>query len=398
MSGQQNSARTYPVVSVLGDGQLARMLQTPAVELGMELHLLASAKDASAAQVFTTVYPGDYTVWEDVDRACQDADVVTFDHEHVPAEFSRRLVERGIQVEPRPEALQYAQNKATQRTKMAELGFPVPDFAVLETAGDVEKFWERTGGTVCLKTATGGYDGHGVWFPETVAEATELVASATADGHTMLGEAKVPFERELSILVARRRSGEVRAWPVAQSVQKNGICVEAIAPAPGMSAERSAELEEMGTRIAELLEVTGVLAVEVFELADGSVLINELAMRPHNTGHWTQDGSETSQFEQHLRAVCDLPLGSTEMLRPGATTVMHNTLGAEQPAGVPLSERVRTVMDEHPDAKVHLYGKDYRAGRKLGHVNIVGALDEPADAVRERAAHAARILTHGPAN
>lgn len=374
------------------------MLQTPAVELGMELHLLAGAPDASAAQVFTTVFPGDYTVWEDVDRACQDANVVTFDHEHVPAEFSRRLVERGIQVEPRPEALQYAQNKALQRQKMAELGFPVPDFAVLEGAGDVAKFWERTGGAVCLKTATGGYDGHGVWFPETLEEATELVAQATAAGHTMLGEAKVPFERELSILVARRRSGEVRAWPVAQSVQTGGICVEAIAPAPGMSPQRSAELEEMGTRIAQLLEVTGVLAVEVFELADGSVLINELAMRPHNTGHWTQDGCVTSQFEQHLRAVCDLPLGATDLIRPGATTVMHNTLGAPEQPEATLAQRVRTVLSEYPDAKVHLYGKDYRAGRKLGHVNILGAVGEAPEEVRTRAAAAARILTHGTAH
>lgn len=377
-------------ITVIGDGQLARMMHTAAIELGVELTVLAGAEDSSAAQVVAHTVLGDYRDLADLRRASHHATAVTFDHEHVPNEHAETLLSEGVVLEPRPHALIYAQDKLEQRRKLSALGFPVPQFMQVTSPADLAAFWADTAGAVCLKAARGGYDGHGVWFPETLEEATELAEQVLATDIPLLAEAKVPFTRELSILVARNRAGEVRTWAVTESVQEGGVCVEAVAPAPQLAAEASTTLRQMGEDIATALDVTGVLAVETFQLEDGSVLINELAIRPHNTGHWTQDGSVTSQFEQHLRAVLNLPLGETATT--AGYTVMANALGALTPPEAPLAHRMAEIWRRYPQAKIHVYGKEYRPGRKLGHVNVTG--DDLA-ATRAAANAAAAFLVSG---
>ncbi len=378
-----------PTVAVVGDGQLARMMHTEAIELGLRTRVLAGGRDASAAQVFGDVRLGDYTDLSDLEEIARGADAVTFDHEHVPNEHLQSLIDAGINVEPRPAALLYAQDKLEQRTRLGEIGAPVPEFAPIASAQDARSFWERVDGEVCLKATRGGYDGHGVWFPESEQGFADLVTELLGTGTPLYAERKIAFTRELSAMVARNRSGKVRAWPVVESIQEGGVCRVAISPAPGLSPDLAAYCRDLAVRIAEELDVTGVLAVELFEHpgADGApaVTVNELAMRPHNTGHWTQEGSVTSQFEQHLRAVLDWPLGSTEPLAPA--TVMVNTLGGERDPEMPMRGRVAEVMRRYPEAKVHLYGKDWRPGRKMGHVNVTAADADTARRIAEDAAH-----------
>lgn len=357
------------VVTVIGDGQLARMMQTAAIELGQSIRLLAGAEDSSAAQVCADVLIGDYTNYEDLLRAVEGASAVTFDHEHVPNEHLQALIDAGTNVQPVPSALVHAQDKLIMRTRLKEIGAPVPEFAEITSVDEAVRFFELVDGAVCLKARRGGYDGHGVWFPKTTEELQETVAELLAKDVPLMAERKLAFDRELSAMVARTPSGEVAAWPVVESVQEDGICVEAIAPAPGLSPQLAGQAAEIAGRIATELGVTGDLAVELFQVGE-EIYVNELAMRPHNTGHWTQDGSVTSQFEQHLRAVLDYPLGSTETTAP--VTVMANTLGAESNPDMPIAQRVRAVLRRFPHVKIHLYGKSYRAGRKLGHVNVSG--------------------------
>lgn len=376
-----SNAYGMPVVAIIGDGQLARMMQTEAIELGVEVRLLAGTDDASAAQVVHDVRLGDYTDLQDLRRVADGVDAVTFDHEHVPNEHLQTLIDASVKAEPRPAALIYAQDKLEQRRCLSALGAPVPEFAAIESPEDAEAFFDRVDGQVCLKATRGGYDGKGVWFPASKSELLSLVETLDVP---LMGERLVNFDRELSAMVARNRSGEIRAWPVVESIQDDGICRVAMSPAPGLDARLARECQELASRIAEELDVTGVLAVELF-LAGDRVVVNELAMRPHNTGHWTQDGCVTSQFEQHLRAVLDWPLGAVEPTAPA--TVMVNTLGGERDPEMPMAERVAAVMRKYPQAKVHLYGKQWRPGRKMGHVNVTAATVGQARAVAEDAAH-----------
>lgn len=378
-----------PVVAVIGDGQLARMMQTEAIELGQSVRLLAGARDASASQVAADVVLGDYTNIDDLRRALKGADVMTFDHEHVPTEHLRQLISEGVNVQPGPDALVNAQDKLVMRRRLQKLGAPVPLFVAIENAADAQAFFDEVDGQVCVKARRGGYDGHGVWFPASKEELTELVDKLLAAGTALMAEQKVKLARELSAMVARTPSGETAAWPVVESVQRNGVCAEAVAPAPDLSSELQESTRALAEHIATELGVTGVLAVELFEDTDGEISVNELAMRPHNTGHWTQDGCVTSQFEQHLRAVLDYPLGSTNTLAP--FTVMANVLAADEDPAEPMARRMIEVWERYPNAKIHLYGKGFRPGRKIGHVNMVG---EDADTVRADAAAAANYLVN----
>ncbi|QNE90576.1 5-(carboxyamino)imidazole ribonucleotide synthase [Corynebacterium incognita] len=363
-----------PTVTVIGDGQLARMMQTAAIELGLSLRVLAGSRTASAAQVSGDVQLGDYTNVDDLLRVTKGSAAVTFDHEHVPTEHLQALIDAGLSVQPGPGALVNAQDKLVMRRRLAELGAPIPAFAAIDSVADAEAFFDEVKGAVCLKARRGGYDGHGVWFPEGKQELTALVEKLLEAGTPLMAEAKVALTHELSALVTRRPSGETKAWQIAESVQKDGICVEAVAPAPELDPQLAARAGQLAMLIADNLGVTGVLAVELFQFtnADGEqdIAVNELAMRPHNTGHWTQDGSVTSQFEQHLRAVLDYPLGTTEATAPVA--VMANVLGAPEDPEMPMQERVQHVLRRFPQAKIHLYGKEHRAGRKIGHVNLRG--------------------------
>ena len=372
-----------PVVGMVGGGQLSRMTHQAAIGLGLSLHVLADATHDSAALVAQGVTVGSHTSLEDLIAFAQGCEVVTFDHEHVPGDLIAALESKGFTVHPGSAALLHAQDKLVMRTRLAALGVPVPPFAEVVTPQDLATFGSEHGWPVVLKATTGGYDGKGVWVVASVDEAGAVLSS----GVRLLAEQLVPLQRELAAVVARSPYGQAAAWPVVETVQADGICVEVIAPAPGLSEERALEAQALALRLAAELGVVGVLAVELFETADG-LLVNELAMRPHNSGHWTIEGARTSQFEQHLRAVLDYPLGTTTMTAP--VVVMANLLGGE---GEPdLDRRLHMLFARDPALKVHLYGKQVRPGRKIGHVTALG--DDVAD-VRQRARAGAHYLRTG---
>ncbi|KAF2414419.1 5-(carboxyamino)imidazole ribonucleotide synthase [Microbacterium sp. B35-04] len=368
-------------VGVVGGGQLARMMIAPAVELGVELRVLAEDEGMSASLAATAV--GDYRDAATVLAFARDVDVVTFDHEHVPQDVLAALVGEGVAVHPGPDALKFAQDKLVMRARLQELGMPQPDWAAVTDADELQAFIDDHGGRAVVKTPRGGYDGKGVRVVSAGTEADDWFATLAEDAHggALLVEELVDFTRELAQQVARRPSGAMGAYPVVETVQRDGVCAEVIAPAPHSSGRLQQVAAEIGVGIAEGLGVTGMLAVELFETTDERLLVNELAMRPHNSGHWSQDGAVTSQFEQHLRAVLDLPLGGTEPVAEWA--VMVNILGG--PTEDPLDARFTAAMQEHPQAKVHTYGKASRPGRKVGHINVIGDdLDDVA--YRARAA------------
>ncbi|MCW2689262.1 MAG: purK [Mycobacterium sp.] len=383
---------------MIGGGQLARMTHQAAIALGQTLRVLAAEPADPAAQVTPDVVIGSHTDLDALRRAAAGANALTFDHEHVPTELLDKLVADGVNVAPPPQALIHAQDKLVMRRRLQAMGAPVPRYAAIETVDDVDAFAHRIGGPIVVKTVRGGYDGRGVVLTRDLAHARTVVGEYLAEGVAVLIEERVAMRRELAALVARSPFGQGAAWPVVETVQRNGICVVVIAPAPGLPSELGGAAEQLALRLAAELGVVGVLAVELFETVEGALLVNELAMRPHNSGHWTMDGARTSQFEQHLRAVLDYPLGDTGPTAP--VTVMANVLGAAQSPAMTMDERLHHLFARMPEARVHLYGKGERPGRKIGHVNIVGAIDGSFDDdqyvanVRERAERAAHWLSH----
>jgi 5-(carboxyamino)imidazole ribonucleotide synthase len=369
-----------PVVGMVGAGQLARMTHQAAISLGQSLRILAAGSDDGAALVAADVMVGDYGSLADLRRFAAGCDVVTFDHEHVRIEHIRALVDDGVPVAPGPDAIQYAQDKLLMRRRLSELGVPCPRWRELARLDELT-------GPVVIKAVRGGYDGKGVWFVTDRDQVQKLVSTGTP----LFAEAQVPIARELAAVVARSPFGQGAAWPVVQTVQRDGICIEVIAPAPDLPPDRAEEVQHLALRLASELGVVGVLAVELFETMDGEILVNELAMRPHNSAHWTIEGARTSQFEQHLRAVLDYPLGATT---PTArVVVMANVLaGPDDVVPKSLDERIHHCMARWPDVKIHLYGKGFRSGRKVGHVTALG--DDLA-LVRQQARQAARLLSHG---
>ena len=380
------SAPAPPVVGMVGGGQLARMTSQAATGLGVGFRVLAGHPTESAAQVVAGTRLGDYRSLADLRAFAAGCDVLTFDHEHVPAPHLHALEQDGIQVRPNAAALRFTQDKLAMRERLTGLGIACPRFAPVRTAAEAEAFADGQWPLV-LKAVSGGYDGKGVWVCESTAELEEVLAH----GIPLLAEEFVPFQRELAALVARSPSGQGAAYPVVQTVQVDGICREVIAPAPGLSQDTAVEAEAMALKIAAELGVTGLLAVELFETSHGGLLVNELAMRPHNSGHWTIEGARTSQFEQHLRAVLDLPLGSCAPPE-GTFTVMANLLGGTDPD---VFDRYIHVMAADPAVKVHFYGKEVRVGRKIGHVTIVGGPEDDVAEVRDRARRAASYLRWG---
>ena len=378
-----------PVVAMVGGGQLARMTHQAAVALGQSLRVLATDPGESAALVAADVRLGDHRSLDDLRAVAAGATVLTFDHEHVPTEHLRALEAEGHRVAPGPGALVHSQDKLVLRRALAEAGEPQPAWVEARTVHEVTAFADEVGWPVVLKTPRGGYDGKGVF----VVDGPDEVADLLERHGTLLAEERVAMVRELSAQVARSPFGQVAVWPVVETVQRDGVCAEVLAPAPGLDESLATAAQELAVRIADRLGVVGMLAVELFQTGDG-VLVNELAMRPHNSGHWTIEGARTSQFEQHLRAVLDYPLGSTAMTAPVA--VMANVLGgaaaAEGWAGPSLDERVHHLMAHWPDVKLHWYGKGQRPGRKLGHVTALGT--DPVE-VRARAVAAARYLADG---
>ncbi len=374
------------------------MMQEAAVALGIQLHALVEAADGSAGQVIPNSRVGGASERELIMELAHGVDALTVEHEHVPDEILAEATQI-VPVRPGAHALKYAQDKIAMRAKMDQLGIPGPRWFVARSAAEVDAALEALGGVAIAKTPRDGYDGKGVrvisaasevadWLG--VAEGTggesDAASSAEAKRAELLIEEKIPFVSEAAQLVARRPSGDVAAWPVVQTVQEQGTCFEVIAPAPDVDEALAEQIREIGRKVAEELDVVGILAVELF-LAPGSdgrlePYVNELAMRPHNSGHWTIEGAQTSQFEQHLRAVLDLPLGGVEPLAPWS--VMVNVLGSELP-----DPRLAypQVMAAYPQAKIHMYGKAVAPRRKIGHVTVVGSnLDEARRVALEAAA------------
>jgi 5-(carboxyamino)imidazole ribonucleotide synthase len=373
-----------PVVGMVGGGQLARMTHQAAIALGQSLRVLAASPTDGAALVAADVRIGAHDDLAALREFAKGCDAVTFDHEHVPPAHIEALEAEGVKVHPGARALVFAQDKRLMRERLGALGVPVPHWRPVSAAGDVAAFAAETGWPVVAKATRGGYDGRGVWELSSAPEAAALVDSGTP----LIVEEKVPLRRELAALVARSPFGQVAAYPIVETVQRDGICVEVLAPAPGLSAERALAVQQLAIDLAHELGVVGLLAVELFE-TDAGVVVNELAMRPHNSGHWTIEGARTSQFEQHLRAVLDYPMGATTLAAP--VVVMANVLGG-QPGGPSLDERLHHLFADDPGARVHLYGKQSRPGRKIGHVTALG---DDLDSVRARAARAARRLRDG---
>lgn len=380
---------------MVGGGQLARMTQPAAIALGVRFTVLAGSADEAAAQVVPSSTVADEKSQDDLRAFAVGCDVLTFDHEQVPFEHLRTLAAEGVVVRPGPDALLHAQDKGVMRSRLTRAGIPVPRHAVVSAPDDVRAFAAElvrsreaappADGSdlavpVVLKTTRGGYDGKGVWVVTSLAHAGEPFRA----GAPVLAEELVAFRRELSAVVARSPSGQAVAYPVVESVQRDGVCVEVVAPAPGLPDDLAVEAQRIALTIAAELDVVGVLAVELFETVDGRILVNELAMRPHNTGHWTIDGAVTSQFENHLRAVLDLPLGSPAASAPYA--VMVNVLGGDAPD---VYSAYRHCMARDPALKIHWYGKELRPGRKVGHVTVCG---DDVDDLRDRARHAAAHL------
>jgi 5-(carboxyamino)imidazole ribonucleotide synthase len=378
-----DSRTGLPVVGMVGGGQLARMTHQAAIGLGQSLRVLATAADDGAALVAADTVIGSHTDLDALLRFAKGCDVVTFDHEHVPGEHIRALAAQGVVVYPGADALVHAQDKRVMRQRLTELRIPVPAWQPAASVAEVAEF--MTGRPAIVKATTGGYDGRGVWQLDHPEQARPLLDR----GVDLIVEERVPLRRELAAVVARSPWGQVAAYPVVETVQQDGICVEVLAPAPALGEAQAVAAQELAIRIATELDVVGVLAVELFERTDGDVLVNELAMRPHNSGHWTIEGARTSQFEQHLRAVLDYPLGDTTLTAPAVA--MANVLGG-QSGEMSIDERVHHLFAADPGARVHLYGKQIRPGRKIGHVTVLG--DDPTD-VRARAQRAARWLREG---
>ena len=381
-----DSRTGLPVVGMVGGGQLARMTHQAAIALGQSLRVLAATADDGAALVAADTVVGHHTDLDALRRFAKGCDVVTFDHEHVPGALIEALVADGVTVRPGAPALIHAQNKRVMRERLADLGVPVPIWRSVRDVAEVAEFASSLGGAAVIgKAAVGGYDGRGVWVLHRPDDAADLLHQ----GVDLIVEQRVPLRRELAAVVSRSPWGQVAAYPVVETVQREGICVEVLAPAPGLSDDAATTAQQLAIRIATELDVVGILAVELFETNDEALVVNELAMRPHNSGHWTIEGSRTSQFEQHLRAVLDYPLGETSMTAP--VVVMANVLGGE-PTAMGVDERLHHLFAADPGARVHLYGKQVRPGRKIGHVTALG---DDLDSVRTRARRAATWLREG---
>lgn len=370
-------------VLIIGGGQLARMMAQVAPSLGIEIRVLASPSDTSVLNLAEVVV-GDYRNVNDVLQAAKGVDVITFDHEHVPRGVLEELLSAGHVLRPSPKSLELVQDKLHLREQLAKWGVPQPKWhGGPGNVKDMVRDFLRTGVAwpLVVKRSVGGYDGKGVWV---LREDSDLSSLDGVESPGWVVEEFCEFRQELSAQVARSPHGQGLAYQVVQTTQVDGICTNVIAPAPDIDEATGIAAQRLAMELASKSEVTGMLAVELFCMPDGQLLVNELAMRPHNSGHWSIDGAVTSQFENHLRAVLDLPLGSVKPTWP--YTVMVNVLGVN-----PVDESVLNhVLAHDPGARVHIYGKEFKLGRKLAHVNVSDS--DPSRALA-RAQHAADRLS-----
>ena len=350
---------SFPIVGVIGAGQLARMMVPPAVDLGITLSLFAGSSSESGAQVA----PHTVGSLSDVDAVLEWAskcDVITFEHELISQELISAIEASGVNVFPKAKSFLFSQNKLAMRQKMEELGLPNPRWQAYD-GGEVNLEFP-----LIAKSISGGYDGRGVFQ---IADQLALDALHKEIGKTILLEENLAFDFEIAIMVARSPHGQASTWAPTLTVQENGICTQTVTPIPNFSRARAAQTVQIALQIAQGIDLVGVMAVEIFVVGD-QLIINELALRPHNSGHWSIQGAVTSQFEQHLRAVLDLPLGDTSLVAPFA--VMGNVIGIETEKSKDLYKPYLHLMARIPGLKIHQYMKELRPGRKVGHVTLLG--------------------------
>jgi len=371
-------------VGMVGGGQLARMTHRAAIDLGVELHVLTPSPDDPAAAAGASFHAGAPDDLEAMLAFGRAVDVVTLDHELVPTAGLDAVRDAGTPVHPAPAALRFAQDKLHARRGFAELDLPVPAFTAVDTPEEVERFAADHGWPVVLKARAGGYDGRGV----EVVHDRDAAAQVLAHPGAWLVEANVAIQTEIAVVLARGPDGATVVYPVVETVQRDGICIELVMPAR-IAEPLQQQARTLADQIAQAIDAVGILAVELFVTDDQTLVINEVATRPHNSGHATIEGSVTSQFSNHLRAVLGWPLGLTAMRAPVAATV--NLLGADQPVD-PRTRLPLALRD--PRLHVHLYGKDWRPGRKLGHVTVLG--DHPDEALAAARLGAARLTAVTP--
>jgi 5-(carboxyamino)imidazole ribonucleotide synthase len=343
----------FPTVGIIGAGQLARMTVAPAEALGVNLLLFAESPANSAAQIAPHVV-GDYRDLEALKDFAKKCDFVTFEHELVPLAVIKGLETAGVKVFPTSDSFQYSQNKALMRERLSD--YPAPKWKVINDGDELLDF------PFIAKSISGGYDGRGVWKIKNHDELDEVLNEIPQ----LLIEELIEFDFEIAVMVARSAHGQAVTWAPTQTIQSDGICTSTISPAPKLSSELAEKAQHLALSIANDLSLIGVMAVEIFVKGD-DLFINELAMRPHNSGHWTIEGAKTSQFEQHLRAILDLPLGDPSMVAPYA--VMGNILGGDK---TDMYRPYLHLMARNPNLKFHQYKKEIRKGRKVGHVTVVG--------------------------
>lgn len=343
----------FPIVGVIGAGQLARMMIAPATALGIKLIPFASSASDSAAQITECVI-GDYTNIEAIKKFAEACDVVTFEHELIPLSIIKALEAAGVTVRPGSQSFEYSQDKEAMRKKLAN--FKGPKSRVVTSSSEVVEY------PVIAKSISGGYDGRGVWKVNSSQELSDLFKNSPK----LLIEELIDFDYEVAVMVARSPHSQATSWVPTQTIQSNGICTMTISPAPLMSAEMSEQAQKIALDVAAEVKLIGVMAVEMFVKGE-DIFINEVAMRPHNSGHWTIEGARTSQFEQHLRAILDLPLGDPAMTDEYAA--MGNILGKNK---TDMYRPYLHLMARNPALKFHMYGKEVRPGRKIGHVNLIG--------------------------
>lgn len=367
------SISLMPKIGVIGAGQLARMLAQAAISMNVGVNIFAMSDDEPAVSIAEgkVISTGDNV--RDYAAVAQGVSALTFENEAADEQALSVLSSRGVNVYPCIGALSYVQDKLVLRQKLAELEIAQPDFCEIESYDHFLEMASAWNYNIVLKARRGGYDGRGVWICSSLTDCQELqttIEDQLQRKVALMAEQKIPWKYELAAQIACSPFGQISAWPTVRTIQKNGQCAFTIAPAVGISETTATHSTELAIHIAQSLEVVGLMTVELFATDDGKIYVNELAMRPHNSGHWTMNGSVTSQFEQHIRAVLDYPLGITQPIVP--LTVMANFLGARVEPQMSVDERVHHLMARMPDAKIHLYGKTSQPDRKLGHINFLG--------------------------
>ncbi|WP_255286709.1 MULTISPECIES: 5-(carboxyamino)imidazole ribonucleotide synthase [unclassified Bacillus (in: firmicutes)] len=356
-------------IGILGGGQLGRMISIAGRNMGYRFITLDPTPDSPCGQSADQQIISSFSDLKAAKELADSSDVITYEFENVDSNVTS-LLENTSFVPQGSELLRITQNRIREKSMLHSYDVPVAPFLVIESENDIHKAVDCFGFPTIMKTATGGYDGKGQWIIKSTDDIPNAIETWKNAGKDMIIEKFIPFSKELSVIVARNLQGQTKTFPIAENIHVNNILHQSIVPAR-ITAEQLEKAEKISLKVAESLQVIGLIAIEMFLTNDGEIIVNELAPRPHNSGHYTMDACITSQFEQHIRAICGLPLGDTTLLSP---IIMVNILGQH------LSEVLTKINQLPPTAKLHLYGKKESVeNRKMGHINFLGSSIEQVD-------------------